>query len=119
MSEDEEEVDEDAKELLKARQDLSEQKQAIDALQAFYKDIKEQWGDTRHHTIGHIHYSPPISVDVVGERYTEDWGSFELEKARFEAHFKGNVIDLGVLLTLLLIFITLSNGITIFCQELQ
>jgi len=94
-SEDEEEAEEDARELRKTRERLDEQKQAIADLEKFYDDVKTQWGDIEHRNIGHVHYSPPISVDVKGERYTEDWGTFDLEEAKFKAQFKGNVVDLG------------------------
>ncbi|KAF5370697.1 hypothetical protein D9758_002097 [Tetrapyrgos nigripes] len=65
-SEDEEEAEEDAKELLKTRQNLDEQKQAIAGLEKFYEDVKAQWSDIELRNIGHVHYSPPIYADVEG-----------------------------------------------------
>ena len=91
----EEDVEEDAKELRKTRQNLDEQKEAIASLETLYKDIKAQWGDIGLRNIGHVHYSPPISVDLEDEGYTEDWGTFEVDEAKFKAQFVGNVVDLG------------------------
>jgi hypothetical protein len=88
--------EEDARELRETRQSLDKHRQAVVELETFYKDVKTQWSDIVLRNIGHVHYSPPISVDVEGERYTEDWGTFVLEEAKFKAHFKGNVVDLGV-----------------------
>jgi hypothetical protein len=94
-SEDEDEADEDARALRETRERLDEQKQAIADLEKFYDDVKTQWIDIELRNIGHVHYSPPIYVDVEGEQYTEDWGTFDLEEAKFKAQFKGNVVDLG------------------------
>ena len=91
----EEEAEEDARELRKTRVRLDEQKQAIADIEKFYDDVKTRWSDIELRNIGHVHYSPPISVDVEGEQYTEDWGTFDLEEAKFKAQFKDNVVDLG------------------------
>jgi Mg2+/Co2+ transporter CorC len=63
-NEDEEDAEEDARELRKIRERLDEQKQAIADLEKFYDDVKTQWGDIEFRNIGHVHYSPPTSVDV-------------------------------------------------------
>ena len=89
------EDEEDARELRKTRERLDEQKQAIADLEKFYDDVGPQWIDIEFRNIGHVHYSPPISTDIEGEQYTEDWGTFNLEEAKFKAQFKGNVVDLG------------------------
>ena len=94
-SEDEGDAEEDARELRKTRERLDEQKQAIADLEKFYDDVKTQWIDIWFRNIGHVHHSPPISIDVEGEQYTEDWGTFDLEEMKFKAQFKGNVVDLG------------------------
>ena len=94
-SEDEEEAEEDARKLRKTRERLDEQKQAIADLEKFYDDVKTQWIDIWSRNVGHVHYSPPVSVDVEGEQYTEDWGTFDLEEVKFKAKFKGNVVDFG------------------------
>jgi hypothetical protein len=73
-----------------------------------------EWGDIEMRNIGHVHYSPPTSVDAEGKtnipnlqctfyrkRYTEDWGTFKLNEAQFKAQFSGNVVDLGAFIFLL------------------
>ena len=95
MSKDEEEAEDDAEQLRKTRQKLDEEKAAVDAVEKFYKTLTGQWSDIANRNIGHVHYSPPISVDVKGERYTEDWGTFELSEEKFKDQFKGNVVDFG------------------------
>ncbi len=112
-SEDEEDAKEDAKELRKTRQNLDEQKEAIASLETFYQDIMAQWGDIGLRSIGHVHYSPPISVDIEGEGYTEDWGTFEVDEAKFKAQFVGNVVDLGAF-GLAFILFTSSDTIYIY-----
>lgn len=94
-SQDDEEAEEDEKQLRKTRQKLDEEKQAIVTLEKFHKDLMAHWSDFAQRDIGHVHYSPPTSVDVEGERYTEDWGTFELNEEKFKDQFKGNVVDLG------------------------
>jgi len=74
---------------------LEAEKRAIVVLEQFYKDLTAQWSDIGLRNIGHVHYSPPISVDVKGERFTEDWGTIELLEAKFKNRFMGNVVDLG------------------------
>ena len=86
----------EAKEKLrKARQKLGEEKQAIVELETFYEEVKAQWSDIELRSIGHVHYSPSIFVGVEGKRYTEDWDTFEVVEAKFNAHFQRNVVDLG------------------------
>ena len=94
MSQDEE-AGEEAERLRKTRQRLDEQTRAIPVLEEFYKNVVVQWSDIAFCNIGYIHYSPPISIDVRGEQYTEDWGTFELNEAKFKDQFRGNVVDLG------------------------
>ena len=74
---------------------LTQVKKDIGVLEAFYKDLNAQWSYIGRRNIGHVDWAPKISVDVEGEQYTEDWGKFDLEEAKFKAQFKGNVVDLG------------------------
>jgi hypothetical protein len=54
-----------------------------------------------------VDWAPKISVDVEGDRYTMDIGTFELDEARFKPNFKGNVIDLGAFC---LIFLSITSS---------
>ena len=81
--------------LRKTGQKLDEEKGTIVTLKKFDKTLTRQWGDIAKRLVGHVHYSPPISVDVEGDRYTEDPGMFELSEEKFKDQVKGNVVDLG------------------------
>ncbi|KAF8642055.1 hypothetical protein AX16_009711, partial [Volvariella volvacea WC 439] len=94
-SEDEQEAAEAAEELEQACASLTKANKAIEDLETFYTQIMTKWGDSELRNIGHIHYSPAISFNVGEEGYTEDWGTFELDAAKFKDAFRGNVIDLG------------------------
>jgi len=85
----------DAKILETARWHLHKHKKALVELENLYNEINARWGDIAHRTIGVLEYSPPLSVDVDNERYTQDWATIRLDSARFRPNFKGNVIDLG------------------------
>ncbi|KAF9054587.1 hypothetical protein BJ165DRAFT_1439979 [Panaeolus papilionaceus] len=79
---------------------LSTQNVAIQELEKFHCLLMSQWSDISQRNIGHVHYSPPISVVGEGlERFTEDWGTVELFSEKFKKHFAGNVIDLGTKLS--------------------
>jgi hypothetical protein len=75
---------------------LTDVKQNIVILEAFYKEVSTQWSDIGRRNIGHVDWAPKISIGVQDEQYTLDLGTFELDEAKFKANFKGNVIDLGV-----------------------
>ena len=94
-SDDPDEVEE-AEAGVKAKQTkLTEVKKDIGVLEAFYNELNAQWSDIGCRNIGHVDWAPKISVDIEGDRYTTDVGTFELDEAGFKSNFKGNVIDLG------------------------
>ncbi|KAI0001528.1 hypothetical protein BJV74DRAFT_944493 [Russula compacta] len=54
------------------------------------------WSEESQRVLGHIAYSPPITVGTGAEQYTEDWALIELDRNKINwDSFKGNVIDLG------------------------
>ncbi|KAH9961748.1 hypothetical protein BC827DRAFT_1288527 [Russula dissimulans] len=78
------------------RTKLANVKEEIVALEAFYWELNARWSDIERRNIGHVDWAPEISVDVEGDCYTKDIGTFGVYEARFKPHFKGNVVDLGV-----------------------
>ncbi|KAM5531085.1 hypothetical protein V8D89_015250 [Ganoderma adspersum] len=87
---------EDARALRKTREKLLEQKEAIPELEAFYDEVKNEWGDIGLRNIGHVRYAKAISVDIEGGTlHTEDWAAFEVGEAKFKPEFEGNFVDLG------------------------
>jgi hypothetical protein len=69
----------------------------------FYKELNAKWSDIGRRNIGHVDWAPKISVDVEGDRYTIDVGTFELDEESFKPNFKRNVVDLGVFCLIFLI----------------
>lgn len=88
---------------------LTQVKTDIGVLEDFYKKLNAQWSDIGCRNIGHVDWAPKISVDVEGDRYTMDVGTFELVEARFKPNFKGNVIDLGAFCLIFLIIASSDN----------
>ncbi|KAF8327470.1 uncharacterized protein EI90DRAFT_3224556 [Cantharellus anzutake] len=65
----------------------------IEALNHFHD---KYWSEESLRVIGHVAYSPPITVGAGAERYTEDWALIELDCNKIDwDNFKGNVVDLG------------------------
>ncbi|KAI0048404.1 hypothetical protein FA95DRAFT_1582210 [Auriscalpium vulgare] len=56
---------------------------------------KELRADISCRNIGHVEWAPEVCVDVQGQKYTQDIGTFEVDAAKFKANFKGNVVDLA------------------------
>lgn len=84
-----------AENLSTKRRKLDQCQASIDKLEQFRTDINATWGDIANRSIGVLEYSPPLTVDVDNERYTQDWATIRLDAACFEPNFRGNVIDLG------------------------
>ena len=88
--------DMEAKSVLKETQVLlDDANEAIKELGKFHEQVKKDWGQVSQRIIGHVLHSPPISVGVGPEGFTEDYAIFELEGSKFGRAFRGNVIDLG------------------------
>ncbi|KAK7689090.1 hypothetical protein QCA50_007781 [Cerrena zonata] len=118
-SEDPEQVEENEVAIKSRRENLIKVQKDMKILEAFYKEIENQWSDPDipKRTIGHVHWAPEISVDTQGHKYTKDIGTFEVDPVKFKAHFKGNVIDLGTKFThheLTAMFYPLSDSRTVF-----
>lgn len=87
--------EDDAHNLEKARQELEDERKAIVELKKFYMEVNADWSDIGCRDIGVLEYSPPISVNVEGRRYTQDWATIRLDEPKLKPNFLGNVIDLG------------------------
>jgi hypothetical protein len=94
-SEDPQEAEEDEAAVKAKRERLAKVKEDIGVLEAFYNEATSQWGNIACRGIGRVDWAPKISVDDQGHKYTKDIGTFEVDVAKFKAHFKGNVVDLG------------------------
>jgi len=62
----------------------------------FHDNIAKFWNAESDRILGHVLYSPPISVGTGDKPFMEDWALIELNRGKFNWDvFKGNVINLG------------------------
>ena len=92
---DEGDVEKATWELKKTQSLLDEAREAIKALEEFYGEVKKEWSKTSQRALGHITYSPPITLSAGMEGFTEDYAVVELDSPKIKKAFNGNVIDLG------------------------
>ncbi|TDL24745.1 hypothetical protein BD410DRAFT_813675 [Rickenella mellea] len=72
-----------------------EAKQALVDLNAFYQEVSMHWATVESRTLGHVIFSPPISVGGGIEQYTVDFAIIEIDASKIDkSNFEGNVIDL-------------------------
>ncbi|KAF8326997.1 uncharacterized protein EI90DRAFT_3226658 [Cantharellus anzutake] len=75
---------------------LKEAEATIEALNHFHDKATKYWSEESLRVLGHVAYSPPITVGAGAKRYTEDWALIELDCNKIDwDNFKGNVVDLG------------------------
>ena len=76
---------------------LKKTEKAIKAINQFHDEITKYWSEEGQRVLGHIAYSPPITVGTGAESYTEDWALIELDRKKIDWDtFKGNVMDIGM-----------------------
>jgi hypothetical protein len=68
---------------------------AVEALVAFLERVKRDWKRLDNRVLGPVLRSPAISLGVGEYRFTEDWGIFQVDRAKLGDGFKGNKLDLG------------------------
>lgn len=69
---------------------------SLKELDKFHSDVSKVWSQKKDRIIGHVFYSPPITVNVGNKGYTEDWALIQLDRNKIDwDNFKGNVIDLS------------------------
>ena len=68
---------------------------AMEALGILLNQVNKDWKKLGNRVLGHILRSPPISLGVGEQRFTEDWGIFRIDRAKLGNGFQGNKIDLG------------------------
>ncbi|KAF8155668.1 hypothetical protein B0H34DRAFT_675818 [Crassisporium funariophilum] len=74
---------------------MKEANAAISAFEKFLADVDRDWKKESNRVIGHIIFSPPISVNVGKDGYTDDWAVVEILPTTIsKINFVGNVIDL-------------------------
>ena len=83
-----------AGELAETQDQLAKTVIKIDALKAFFVDVKKRWSKSKDRIIGYVVWAPPIGVGVPPHRYTRDLCVIKLDKKKFRK-FRGNVLSLG------------------------
>jgi hypothetical protein len=68
---------------------------AMEALRVFLNQVKKDWNKLDNRVLGHILRSPAITLGVGKHRFTEDWGIFQVNRAKLGDGFRGNKLDLG------------------------
>lgn len=90
------ENDDGAGERTKIEGKLREEEAAIEAINQFHDVTTKYWSEEGQRVLGHVAYSPPITVGTGAEGHIEDWALIELDRNKIDWNlFKGNVIDLG------------------------
>ncbi|KAF8639613.1 hypothetical protein AX16_010260 [Volvariella volvacea WC 439] len=69
--------------------------EAMDRLEGFRVEVEREWSNHKSRVLGPVLRSPPIALGVGEHRFTEDWGIFEVDRAKLGEGFQGNRIDLG------------------------
>jgi hypothetical protein len=74
---------------------LDKAKKAINALEVLLEQVNKDWNELDSRIIGHILHSPAIALGISENRFTEDWGIFQVNHTKLGDGFQGNKIDLG------------------------
>ena len=68
----------------------------VKALTAFRHELSTHWATDQSRVLGHVIFSPPITVGDGTEQYTQDVAVIEIDASKIDpSTFTGNVIDLG------------------------
>jgi hypothetical protein len=74
---------------------LDKAERSMKELVTFLDQVNEEWKRLDDRVLGHVLRSPAISLGVGDQRFTEDWGIFEVKRAKLGVGFQGNTMDLG------------------------
>jgi hypothetical protein len=74
---------------------LDEAENAMEALGVLLDRVNKDWKKLNNRVLGHVLCSPAISLGVGEHRFTEDWGIFQVDRAKLGGGFQGNKLDLG------------------------
>lgn len=84
-----------AGELETSQKQLIDTKAAIVELKKLFVKVKSEWAKPADRVIGHVVWSPGISVATAPYNYTLDVAVVLLDKKKFLPNFSGNLLDLG------------------------
>ena len=75
---------------------LRKTEEAMEARGAFFNEVNNGWKKRDKRVLGPVLRSPAIRLGVGEHHFTEDWGIFQVDRAKLGDGFEGNKIDLGV-----------------------
>ncbi|KAK0213851.1 hypothetical protein IW262DRAFT_1411917 [Armillaria fumosa] len=78
---------------------LDKAEKAMEALGALLDQVDKDWRKLDNRVLGPILRSPAIRLGVGEQHFTEDWGVFQVNRAKLGDGFQGNKMDLGTKLT--------------------
>ncbi|KAK0207623.1 hypothetical protein IW262DRAFT_1281921 [Armillaria fumosa] len=68
----------------------------VKALAVFQQELLSQWATEESRILGHVLFSPPITVGAGTEQYTQDVAVIDIDSSKIDpSSFAGNIIDLG------------------------
>jgi len=67
---------------------LDKADKATEALAALLDRVNKDWKKLDNRVLGHILRSPAISLGVGEQRFTEDWGVFQINRAKLGDGFQ-------------------------------
>ncbi|GJJ12376.1 hypothetical protein Clacol_006617 [Clathrus columnatus] len=83
-----------------AQAELDKTKRALEQHEMIFHEFYMHWGYSDNRIIGHVIFSPPVSLGVGVNGFMEDFAVIEMDTSKLDANnFLGNVIDLGTLIT--------------------
>ena len=74
---------------------LDKAEKVMEALGMFLDQVNKDWKKLNNRVLGHILRSPAITLGVGEYRFTEDWGIFQVNRAKLGNGFQGNKMDFG------------------------
>ena len=67
----------------------------MEALGALLDRVNKDWKKLDNRALGHVLRFPAISLGVGERRFTEDWGIFQVDRAKLGDDFRGIKLELG------------------------
>ena len=74
---------------------LDKAENVMEALGALLDRVNKDWKKLDNRVFGHVLRSLPIIFGIGERRFTEDWGNFQVDRAKLSDGFPGNKLDLG------------------------
>ena len=80
---------------IEAQRLLDKAGKAMEALGVLLDQVNKDRKKLDNRILGHVLRSPAITLGVDEHRFTEDWGVFQVNRAKLGDGFQGNKMDLG------------------------